>query len=97
MRSFKLRVKNDKLYVEIETVITVPIELVPITATAISRSKLTLREQQVFDGILKGWGNKEIANAMNLSARTVKFHVSNLIRRFRVTSRGEIMALFGKR
>jgi DNA-binding NarL/FixJ family response regulator len=93
----KFRVKHGKLYVEIETVIVLPLELVPITTAAITREKLTLKEQQVFDGLLKGMGNKEIGASMNLTERTVKYHMSNLLRKFRVATRGEILALFGKR
>jgi DNA-binding NarL/FixJ family response regulator len=89
--------KRGKLYIEIEPVIVIPIEIVPITTAALSRLKLTKREKLVFDKLLRGMSNKEIGNAINLSERTVKFHVGNLLRKFHVVTRGEAMALFSKK
>lgn len=53
--------------------------------------KLTRREKEVFDGILRSLANKEIASELNLSERTVKFHVSSLLAKFKVHSRMELM------
>jgi DNA-binding NarL/FixJ family response regulator len=53
--------------------------------------KLTRREEQVLDGILRSLANKEIACELNLSERTVKFHVSSLLAKFKVRSRMELM------
>lgn len=53
--------------------------------------KLTRREQEVLDGILRSLANKEIACELNLSERTVKFHVSSLLAKFKVRSRMELM------
>lgn len=53
--------------------------------------KLTRREQEVLDGILRSLANKEIACELNLSERTVKFHVSSLLAKFKVHSRMELM------
>jgi DNA-binding NarL/FixJ family response regulator len=53
--------------------------------------KLTRREEQVLDGILQSLANKEIAAQLNLSERTVKFHVSSLLAKFKVRSRMELM------
>lgn len=44
-------------------------------------SGLTGRERLVFDGILDGLSNKEMAAAFGLSPRTVEMHRSNLMRR----------------
>jgi DNA-binding CsgD family transcriptional regulator len=52
--------------------------------------KLTRREEEVLDGILRSLANKEIAAALNLSERTVKFHVSSLLAKFRVRGRMEL-------
>jgi DNA-binding CsgD family transcriptional regulator len=49
--------------------------------------KVSRREQEVLDGVLQGLGNKEIASRMNVSERTVKFHVSSLLAKFGVTDR----------
>lgn len=53
--------------------------------------KLTRREEEVLQGILKSLANKEIAVQLNLSERTVKFHVSSLLAKFKVRSRMELM------
>lgn len=53
--------------------------------------KLTRREEEVLDGILRSLANKEIASELNLSERTVKFHVSSLLSKFKVRSRMELM------
>ena len=53
--------------------------------------KLTRREEEVLDGILRSLANKEIACELNLSERTVKFHVSSLLSKFKVRSRMELM------
>jgi len=56
-----------------------------------SAVKLTRREEEVLGGILKSLANKEIANQLNLSERTVKFHVSSLLAKFKVRGRMELM------
>ena len=56
-----------------------------------SAVKLTRREDEVLDGILRSLANKEIASELNLSERTVKFHVSSLLAKFKVRSRMELM------
>ena len=56
-----------------------------------SSVRLTRREEEVLDGILRSLANKEIANELNLSERTVKFHVSSLLAKFKVRGRLELM------
>ena len=56
-----------------------------------SEIKVTRREEEVLRGILRGFANKEIANSLNLSERTVKFHVSSLLSKFRVRGRMELV------
>jgi DNA-binding CsgD family transcriptional regulator len=51
-----------------------------------SRS-FTGREQQIIPFLMTASSNKEIANALHISERTVKFHVSNILRKFNVKSR----------
>jgi DNA-binding NarL/FixJ family response regulator len=53
--------------------------------------KLTRREEEVLDGIVRRLANKEIACELNLSVRTVKFHVSSLLSKFKVRGRMELM------
>jgi len=49
--------------------------------------KVSRREQEVLDGVLQSLANKEIAAKLNVSERTVKFHVSSLLAKFGVTDR----------
>ena len=49
--------------------------------------QLTSRQQEVFRGVQQGLSNKEIGKKLNLSERTVKFHVSSLLVKFDVTGR----------
>ena len=53
--------------------------------------KLTCREEEVLRGILRSLANKEIACELNLSERTIKFHVSSLLSKFKVRSRLELI------
>lgn len=56
-----------------------------------SAVKLTRREEEVLGGVMKSMANKEIAATLNLSERTVKFHVSSLLSKFRVRGRMELV------
>jgi DNA-binding NarL/FixJ family response regulator len=56
----------------------------------LSPVQLTRREEHVLNGVLRGLSNKEIAALVNLSERTVKFHVSNLFSKFHVRCRAAL-------
>ncbi|HKV62437.1 MAG TPA: helix-turn-helix transcriptional regulator [Candidatus Acidoferrum sp.] len=56
-----------------------------------SQVKLTRREEEVLTGLMKSLANKEIACNLNLSERTVKFHVSSLLAKFHVRGRMELV------
>jgi len=60
----------------------------PTLATDVSR-----REREVIGGLLENLSNKEIANGLNISERTVKFHVSNLLQKFGVRRRADLILL----
>ena len=53
--------------------------------------QLSRREEEVLGGILRSLANKEIAAALHLSERTVKFHVSSLLAKFQVRGRMELL------
>ena len=55
--------------------------------------KLSKREAEVYQLVMKHKLNKEIASDLNISPRTVKFHVSRLLLKFRVQTRYELGAL----
>jgi DNA-binding CsgD family transcriptional regulator len=56
-----------------------------------SSVKLTRREEEVLSCVMRSQANKEIAGSLNLSERTVKFHVSSLLAKFRVRGRMELV------
>ena len=53
--------------------------------------RLTRREEEVLAGVSESLSNKEIASNLNLSERTVKFHVSSLLAKFQVRGRMELV------
>ena len=53
--------------------------------------QLSRREEEVLGGLMRSLANKEIAAALHLSERTVKFHVSSLLAKFRVRGRMELV------
>jgi DNA-binding NarL/FixJ family response regulator len=58
-----------------------------------SRAGLSRREKEVMQGLLENLSNKEIANKLNIAERTVKFHVSNLLQKFNVRRRADLIVL----
>ena len=56
-----------------------------------SQVRLTRREEEVLAGVSESLSNKEIASNLNLSERTVKFHVSSLLAKFQVRGRMELV------
>jgi DNA-binding NarL/FixJ family response regulator len=56
-------------------------------------TQLSPREQEVLDALLENLANKEIAGRFNISERTVKFHVSNLLNKFGVRRRADLILL----
>jgi DNA-binding NarL/FixJ family response regulator len=52
---------------------------------------LSARENDVLDGLLENLSNKELASRLNISERTVKFHVSNLLSKFGVQRRADLI------
>jgi DNA-binding NarL/FixJ family response regulator len=61
---------------------------------ASGRARLSRREQQVFDALLENLSNKEIASRLNVSERTIKFHVSNVLAKFAVRRRADLILHF---
>jgi len=54
---------------------------------AVSEPKLTEREQQIARLISLGWSNKKIADELDLSEYTAKFHVANVCKKYGTSSR----------
>ena len=53
--------------------------------------RFTARERQIIDFLRQGWSNKQIANALDISERTAKFHVSNVLRKCNMGTRGDFL------
>jgi DNA-binding CsgD family transcriptional regulator len=51
---------------------------------------LSPRQQEILHSVLCNRANKEIANLLNITVRTVKFHISALLSKFGVENRAEL-------
>ena len=59
--------------------------------------EISRREREVLDLLLENLSNKEIAAKLFVSERTVKFHVSNLLSKFGVQRRSDLIVLWLRR
>jgi DNA-binding NarL/FixJ family response regulator len=57
-------------------------------------ARLSPRETQVLDDLLNNRSNKEIAAKLRISERTVKFHVANVLAKFGVGRRADLVLLW---
>ena len=57
---------------------------------------LSLREREVLDELLKGHYNKNIADHMGITQRTVEFHRANIFDKLQVRSAVELAHLIGR-
>ena len=90
---------DDNLADLIEAVLGAAGQKVDIDAAPTSRStlnKLTKREQQVLPLLADGLSNKQIAARMTITERTVKYHISNILRKLDLFSRTEAAVAFLK-
>jgi DNA-binding NarL/FixJ family response regulator len=58
--------------------------------------RLSAREQQLVDGLLAGKTNKEIAQSLQLSEKTIKHYMTNLMNKLRVKNRLEVALAVSK-
>lgn len=61
--------------------------------TAVNDIVLTSRQKEVLELVVKGYANKEIADQLGLTERTIKFHVSRILERYQLSSRYELSHL----
>jgi|GEM_PF-2206136 len=55
--------------------------------------KLTFRQRQIVEGILEGLSYKLIAHKYKISIDTVREHIKNIYKTFRINSKAELIAL----
>jgi DNA-binding NarL/FixJ family response regulator len=63
---------------------------VEVSVQSILDGKLTRRESELLPMVNIGMQNKEIAARFNVSERTVKYHVSSLLKKVGVSNRREL-------
>lgn len=56
-----------------------------------SLNKLSFREKEIFDLIVQGESNKMIAEKLNISVNTVKFHIKKIYDKLQIKSRREVV------
>src|SRR5689334_10613210 len=56
---------------------------------------LSKREREVLNLVLQGKGNKQIALRLDITVRTVEFHLKNIYTKFQVSSRIELLLKLG--
>jgi DNA-binding CsgD family transcriptional regulator/signal transduction histidine kinase len=69
------------------------LSLVPEAPAAEHIGQLRPREREVLELMVAGLRNREIADRLFITVRTVKFHVSNILRKFDAQSRAEVIVL----
>lgn len=58
---------------------------------AVSRpASLSPRQAEILSSVIRNRANKEIASRLNITVRTVKFHISSLLNKFGVDNRAEL-------
>ena len=66
-------------------------------AQELDASRLTARELEVLELLAKGMTNKEIAAKLVITVRTVKFHVSSIMRKLDAGNRTEAVLTAAER
>jgi DNA-binding NarL/FixJ family response regulator len=56
------------------------------------RGKLSRREKELADLVARGLTNRQIAEELVLSERTVENHVRNILKKLKLSSRSEVAA-----
>lgn len=60
----------------------------------IDKHKLTSRELEICNLIIKGCSNDEIVELASIKMTTVKYHISNILKKLKVKNRTEVLALY---
>lgn len=65
-------------------------ELLDQGRSASNPTQLSPRQQQILHSVICNRENKEIASRLNITVRTVKFHISSLLNKFGVDNRADL-------
>jgi DNA-binding CsgD family transcriptional regulator len=57
---------------------------------AVTPTTLSQRQSEILHSVIRNHANKEIASNLNITVRTVKFHISSLLNKFGVDNRFEL-------
>lgn len=55
------------------------------------KSFLTIREREIFNLLVENLDTEEIASKLNISAKTVRNHISNVIQKLGLSSRSQAL------
>jgi len=61
----------------------------PVEDARLAGYSLSGRELEILEYLVDGWSNAEIASALGIAVRTVRFHLEGLYSKLGVTRRGE--------
>jgi len=75
----------------------VPEEILHTTSLDVTGPHLTRRQQEVLKLVLQGDSNQAIADALYLTLSAVKMHVGNIMRKYDVKSRVQLITMHQKR
>jgi DNA-binding NarL/FixJ family response regulator len=60
-------------------------------------AKLTVREREIIALVGRGLQNKAIANELKISENTVRIHIRNILRKYKLRNRTQIAVMFTAR
>jgi two-component system, NarL family, response regulator LiaR len=72
---------------------TIASTIITNTLRPMSEEQLSDRELEVVRGVAKGWTNREIAQHLAISDRTVQGHLANIFAKLHVSSRTEVVTV----
>jgi len=76
-----------------DVTITLPLDPPPVPEGWAETAALSDREREVLRLVASGARNRDVAGELGISEHTVKFHVSNLLRKLGARTRSELAAL----
>lgn len=59
----------------------------------LGQANLTPREIEVLKLVASGKADKEIATILRISVRTVRYHISNIFRKVKVSTRAQLIVI----